>query len=367
MKRIYIFGCGDDARAMVTWLKDSADISSHDVAAVIDYSPLPAQLDAREDGVPIIDFPSVKASLAPDDVVLVVGERFGDAVADLLALGVRYIVDGRAVLRSTDAAAKLLRLTRDFRVTQSAASSPVHTDRDFQRYVAPARTIEDLSPNRTFIVNSMPKSGSVWMIGLLEDLLGAESGHRVVLSHVMDIETDLVRSNLHGVVVLVRDMRDVVVSWFHHVARLDMQNGFAVPRYPTIEEFYFDHFIGAIFASPRYGYGNFEQWLDLAGLHGFPVIRYEQLVDDAASALARVMNFWKLHVPAAELDRVVRDCTFENMRVTHGPRSTFVGEMLRAGHLRRGKVGAWQEELPGPIAQDVNTRFAHYQSRLGYV
>jgi hypothetical protein len=213
----------------------------------------------------------------------------------------------------------------------------------------------------------MPKSGSVWMIGLLEDLLGAESGHRVVLSHVMDIETDLVRSNLHGVVVLVRDMRDVVVSWFHHVARLDMQNGFAVPRYPTIEEFYFDHFIGAIFASPRYGYGNFEQWLDLAGLHGFPVIRYEQLVDDAASALARVMNFWKLHVPAAELDRVVRDCTFENMRVTHGPRSTFVGEMLRAGHLRRGKVGAWQEELPGPIAQDVNTRFAHYQSRLGYV
>jgi hypothetical protein len=40
--------------------------------------------------------------------------------------------------------------------------------------------------------------------------------------------------------------------------------------------------------------------------------------------------------------------------------------MLNEGHLRRGRIGAWKEELPAEVVKDISWRFREYQSRLRY-
>jgi hypothetical protein len=39
---------------------------------------------------------------------------------------------------------------------------------------------------------------------------------------------------------------------------------------------------------------------------------------------------------------------------------------VQAGHLRRGVVGSWRDELPAAVQDDIASRFGEYQSRGGY-
>nr|WP_305907524.1 sulfotransferase domain-containing protein [Methylomarinum sp. Ch1-1]MDP4520285.1 sulfotransferase domain-containing protein [Methylomarinum sp. Ch1-1] len=205
------------------------------------------------------------------------------------------------------------------------------------------------------------------MMAMLERVLGVRANQQITLSHLRDIEVDWPKPNNHGAVVLVRDMRDVVVSWFHHLSRVDLQNGFSSPRYPNVEDFYFEHFIAQLFGSSRYYFGELEKWLDFVGANSFPVIKYEDLVSDTSASLRKVMNFWKISVPDQALFDIAQEHSFGNMQKNFFDQEGFVADMLKTGHLRSGRVGAWEEEMPTRVAEDINRRFFGYQRRLQYL
>jgi hypothetical protein len=237
---------------------------------------------------------------------------------------------------------------------------------DFVRYVAPPMSLADLGSRFRVTVNSVPKSGTVWMAAMLAHLLGLDVDRQVVLTHVNDIRAGRLDPDLQGTVVVVRDLRDVVVSWHHELVRSDARCGFPGPRYPTAEAFYFEHFIGLVRSSPRYAHGRLEEWLDYVTGRGYPLVRYEDMMADPSAALGKVLRFWKIDVPAEAIVETAAAHAFARMPATVARTPGFVRRMVQAGHLRRGVVGSWRDELPAAVQDDIASRFGEYQSRGGY-
>lgn len=236
----------------------------------------------------------------------------------------------------------------------------------FERYVAPAISRRTIDPHHRFVVNSVPKSGTVWMMAMLAHLLQIDLDSQVCVSHVCDVAEFWSDPSVLGTVTVVRDMRDVVISWFHEVARDDCRAGFAAPRYPDVEAFYFEYLLGFLRSSPRYAHGHFEDWLDAVSARSVPIVRYEDMIVDTPAALRKVLNFWKITIPEEAISETTTACSFANIRKTAVARSRFVAGMIQSGHLRRGAVGSWREELPASVADDVMRQFGAYQARLRY-
>lgn len=235
---------------------------------------------------------------------------------------------------------------------------------DFEAYTRPSISVAEIPRDGVFIVNSVPKSGTVWMVEMLSDLLRLDPGRHFVLSHVADVHADIAQHRVLGTVALVRDLRDVVVSWFHETLRADRAAGFAAARYPTIDAFYFEMLLGYLRLSPRFGYGRLEEWLDFVTGSGLPLVRYEDLLADAGAALHKILRFWKIDMPATAIERTAALHAYDASLRAVSP--ALINGLLAAGHRRKGVAGAWQEEMSEAVLRDISERFGAFQARLGY-
>lgn len=374
MPGIYVFGPPDAARSMLEWLSRNGFPASEEedgegVRAIVlaGQRKRPPPPDDRVAGIPLRSLAEIRGRLGDDDVVIVAGPDVDTQVAELFACGLFNVYDGVALRRLTSPVRRFLKMAAHCFVGPNAPETSESARSEFLRYSSAPIEPRDIPGHWLFVVNSMPKAGSVWLIAMLEQLLGVKARERITLSHVRDIETDWPKPNCHGAVVLVRDLRDVVVSWFHHVQRSDLQNGFAAPRYATLDAFYAEYFLGQLYGSDRYYSGDLERWLNRVGALSFPLVRYEDMLRDTAAALRKIMTSWKLDVTDAALRAAARDYTFDRMRATVAGRDGYVAESVESGHLRAGRAGNWESELPAAIARDVDRRFRAYQRRLGYL
>jgi hypothetical protein len=229
----------------------------------------------------------------------------------------------------------------------------------------PLTPVDDIPADWCFLINSMPKSGTVWVAAMLSAALPEDARRRVDFAHACDRSDTLMDADTRCV-VLVRDLRDIVVSLFHETQRNDRRAGYDRPRFDSIETFYFEHLLGVLRTSPRYGRGDFEPWLDFVSAQAFPILRFEDLLVDSERALAKIMTFWKVTMPSETISAIATAHHFTSMIHARGGGGVPVEQLISQGHLRKGKGGAWREEMPERVAHDISTRFAAYQKRLGY-
>lgn len=239
-----------------------------------------------------------------------------------------------------------------------------------------------LRPSDVFIV-SFPKSGKTWLLYMLANLFRSRGGddplsiieaHGVVpdvnreygerspldFSHLSDPRFFAVHArcdlSLPNVVYLVRDPRDVLVSFWHY-KRLTVE-GFDVdlPSFveaPGWSEDWRDHVEG---------------WLE-SGHPSLLLLSYEELSTNPASALRRVVDFAGVDVSAAEIERAVRASSFERMREAEERYGFSIhSEPALAGErfVRKGVVGGWREELGGAACKAIERRYGALMRRLGY-
>lgn len=303
----------------------------------------------------------------PSDAVFLVGGPMASQRIELLTLkGFPHIYNLNDLARETSAKRRLLHT-----LAPSFSGSRVPAMLDPVGLTEPHHTLDDpihlpLPSRLVFLVNSLPKSGSVWLCGMLEHALDISGSDRVRISHCADLVFDQNQPNLSGAVSLVRDMRDVVVSWFHDVANSDMRTGFESARYPDVSSFYFECFVGLISQSDRYFDGNLVGWIDQNCANYCPLLRYEEMVENPQRALTKVLNAWRVRVPEARVAAAVSAFDAASIRETRGPDSGYVGKMYQRGHLRRSGSGSWEEELPQDVLRDIEGRFSDYQQRFGY-
>lgn len=258
----------------------------------------------------------------------------------------------------------------DLQLREISASRPCalaqSEDRRFQYYTRPRLCYTQIGADYGLIVNSVPKSGSVWMITLLSHLFDLPRENPPHLHHMADIRDASCDLPVLGVVALARDFRDVVVSWFHETKRNDLRAGYTSPRYPTVEAFYSEHLLGYLHCEPRFDCGNLTAWLDFVTANSFPLIRYEDLQTDPCKELRKLMTFWKIDIDDDRIKATAKECNVSKMTNTVQQIGGMVEQAVAHGHLHQGRTGCWRDELPDKVAQDIAVRFEEFQARLGY-
>ena len=220
-------------------------------------------------------------------------------------------------------------------------------------------------PDGKIVVFGFPKSGNSWAVSLLADYFecpvidpvvdvgatGVGMTHLPFCRHVAD-RADFLRG-----VCMVRDPRDVVLSYSHYSQTDAFKQARPEFHYQDLRTFYYDWFLSRAVPAHRFNL-HADQY---AGL-GVPTLRYEALRAAPADELCRLLRVWgdkadqsgiEASVEANELSKLQREGKMLN---------TFTSST----HFRKGAVGDYKTELPADIIMDVEVRFNEMIGRWGY-
>ena len=247
----------------------------------------------------------------------------------------------------------------------------------------PGRGVEVFADD-VFIV-SYPKSGNSWVRFLIAHLVAA--GRPVDFSSVQQIVpgidfvsarklASLARPRIlksheyfdpryEKLVYLVRDPRDVVVSYYHH----DLRRRLIAEGYPM--ERYVERFL----AGRLDPYGSWHEhvgsWLGARdGDPGFLLLRYEDLSAAPQQGLRRIADFLGLRPDDAALALACERSSFEAMRRLERFQAETAGTLsparVQQPFVRSGTVGGWRREMAAALGAQITARWGPTMAKLGY-
>ena len=232
---------------------------------------------------------------------------------------------------------------------------------------------------------SYPKSGNTWLRFLIANLKGAGN---VDFSNIEELVPDIYRHTNEKlmkfprprvlksheyldlrypkVIYLVRDPRDVVLSYFHHVKKF-----LRVERQQTEDEF-----VESFIAGRLDGYGTWGQhvgaWrLAKRGEAEFLMIRYEDLQTDPKAELTKIAAHVGINSDREMILSCLRLCDFDRMKemeLDHGKRWQPLAKTCESmPFVRKGRSGGWREELKPDLARRIESAWGDLMSDLGYL
>lgn len=244
----------------------------------------------------------------------------------------------------------------------------------------PTYVPEGIYPDDMFIV-SYPKSGNTWMRFLIGNYLTGnecsfENCHQITPNihlnpdYCSEVQRPRFikshapyRPQYPNVIYLVRDGRDVAVSYYHHCIR----KGHVNPD-TTFSSFLEDFNAGKVDQ-----YGSWSQhvnsWLDQA--ERILVVKYEKLLEDAERQLKAVLEFSKVEINKAAVHSAVKASTFKNMRKQEESDRANIDRLEEDRQGTRFMRSGQQEEWRKYFDRDMHRGFVKNHrtalKRLGYL
>jgi aryl sulfotransferase len=175
------------------------------------------------------------------------------------------------------------------------------------------------------------------------------------------------RNSARAAIYLVRDPRDVAVSYAHHEG-MSIDSAIDFLNWP-----------GAMIGLSRKGQnphlptglgdwsGHVASWLDQTDVP-VHVARYEDLVENAASTFENALRFAGEPADIKDVERAVRFSDF--MELTRQEQAAGFCEQSLSGNspfFRRGQPGAWCDELSEAEAARIVDAHGPMMRRLGYL
>jgi hypothetical protein len=226
---------------------------------------------------------------------------------------------------------------------------------------------------------SYPKSGNTWLRFLVANLMrkpnaqpidfynvhnycpewehGAEKGWHDRSSSSVYKSHQLFNVSFPKVVYILRDPRDVYVSYYHYIL-------------PSIEKkLTFADFIEMFnFPYGRWS-GHVASWVDsnkLAGSSGF-LLRYEDLLGNPLAELKKLGEFMDISATDDQFVSAVSNSSFESMKDIERKKGRKFSNADKTTFVRKGKSGEWKESF-GELELAL---FAQYEDirlmeRMGY-
>ena len=165
-----------------------------------------------------------------------------------------------------------------------------------------------------------------------------------------------------GAIYIVRDPRDVALSFAHHL-------GVSTERAVALMATDNAHTEASATMMPD-AIGSWSQHVESwtanpsPGLH---VVRYEDMLRDTRKTFAGVVGFLGLDVPPVRLSAALRNSSFRMLAQQERQR----GFRERPGHserfFRKGVAGAWRRDLEPALAGAIEQRHRVQMQRFGYL
>lgn len=236
-------------------------------------------------------------------------------------------------------------------------------------------------PDDIFLV-SYPKSGSTWLRFMLASyVLGEKCDFRNVHDIIPDIHMNpnqcahiarprIIKSHMRyestyeNVIFLVRDGRDVAVSYYFHAQKYDGIDQ-SVPFAQYLE--WFNKGIGIEYGS--WG-SHVLSWLNHAP-ERLLLVHYEDLKQQPHIELERVLTFIGLPVNTAQVTMAVEAAAFERMQSLEKDQRTFADGFKQSvstiRFVRKGQVGGWADYFDEQQLSHFLDVHGQAMRRLGYL
>lgn len=239
-----------------------------------------------------------------------------------------------------------------------------------------------IHPTDTFFV-TYPKSGTTWMGFMISNVLNRKWNRDLNLRNFIEIVPDINNiyfnnksleeySNLESprvfmthapydpafpkVVYVLRDPRDVMVSYWHHKKLTD--NAFDL----TMKEFMLsdNHW-------PCNWDVHVKKWL-LGNRKNILPIRYEDLQVKTCQILEHVLDFIGISYDPTTIHKAVLASRFDKMKQLEEKFGVDgANGSTDERFIRRGKVGAWGDELDEECLEILERKYGPVMKRVGYV
>src|SRR5262252_4706589 len=239
-------------------------------------------------------------------------------------------------------------------------------------------------PDDVFLV-SFPKSGNTWTRFLIANLMhperpvGFKNLHHLVADPYATKKRDfdrmerprIIKSHecfeprYPKVIYIVRDPRDVVVSqYYYHRKCNKIEDG-----YPM------ESFVARFVAGETCPHGSWGEnvgtWMTARHNHPrFLMLRYEDMVADPHSELARVALFLGIGPDADRIAQAVERSSADRMRKLEQKQADECGLTKETRKdlffVRAAKSGGWQKELPENLVAKIERAWPDLMTSLGY-
>jgi hypothetical protein len=242
----------------------------------------------------------------------------------------------------------------------------------------------DVWPDDVFIL-SFPKSGNTWTRFLIGNLIYPETP--ADFSNINRLTPDpeamskrelakmprprIIKSHQYfdprypRVIYIVRDPRDVMLSMYHFQRKCRViEDQFPLEKYAT-------QFIAGK-TSPYGSWGdNVASWLvTRQNRPGFLLLRYEDMLEDAARELNKVVAFLQIPPDAERIANAVRRSAADEMRKLERSQahlwSSTKSTRQDLPFVRAAKAGGWRTELPEEAVSQLEGAWGHLMTHLGY-
>ena len=247
----------------------------------------------------------------------------------------------------------------------------------------PGRNLE-VWPDDVFIL-SFPKSGNTWTRFLIANLMYPDTPadfsniNRLTPDPEASSKRELVRMprpriikshqyfdpRYKRVIYVVRDPRDVALSQFHFYRK----RGLLEDGYPP------ETFVPRFVAGETTPYGSWGEnvagWLATRqNRPGFLLLRYEDMLEDAARELNKVASFLEIPPDAERIANAVRRSTADEMRKLEKSQarlwSSTKDTRQDVPFVRAAKSGGWRTDLPEAAVAQLEAAWGHLMKHLGY-
>jgi len=224
--------------------------------------------------------------------------------------------------------------------------------------------ISEVSERDIFIVG-YPKSGNTWFQNIFAGLIYGVNPELTPDQVVQDLVPDVhykryyrrysdsmffkshfrPRPDYRKVIYIVRDGRDVMVSYFHYLKTLKEKQGFNI----SFEQLLLDR--EGLFQKCLW-HEHVEAWLANPHHSEILIVKYEDMLENFVEELKRICEFVNLEIPESYLEELQQRTTFNRMRskeIKFGLNNpAWPKEKL---FTRRGKAGSYKDEMPEKIQE----------------
>jgi Sulfotransferase domain len=241
-------------------------------------------------------------------------------------------------------------------------------------------------PDDTFIV-SYPRSGNTWTRFLIANLLFA--GQPVSFANIERLIPDaeaqssrymkrvpgprVIKSHQYfdhrypKVLYITRDPRDVAVSYYN----FSRKYRHIADDYP-LEQYVHDLVTGTLLSS---GWGTWAEnvgtWVAARnGRPTFLLLRYEDLIANTQTELAKVARFFGLDASPGELSRAIENSSADHLRELEkkegGVWVTTKDKRSDIPFIGNAAAGKWKSVLPGAAVEEIESAWGNTMAQLGY-